>query len=75
MFCDAPSGSEFVKGNNVCPTFSTDNKEEVARIFNELKEGGEVYMDLQTTFFSELFGMVKDKYGIIWQILYYSHKE
>ncbi|MCL2597715.1 MAG: VOC family protein [Paludibacter sp.] len=75
MFSDVPSGSEFVKGNNISPTVSTDNKDEVARIFNKLKEGGEVYMKLQTTFFSELFGMVKDQFGIIWQILYYSHKE
>jgi PhnB protein len=75
MFCDVPSDAEFVKGNNITPTVSTDDKDEVTRIFNELKEGGEVYMELQTTFFSEWFGMVKDKFGLIWQVLYYSRKE
>jgi PhnB protein len=75
MFSDVPSSSEFVKGNNISPTVSTENKDEVARIFDALKEGGEVYMELQTTFFSELFGMVKDKFGVIWQILHYSRKE
>jgi PhnB protein len=75
MFCDAPSGSEYIVGNNICPTVSIDNKDEVARIFNELKEGGKVFMELQTTFFSELFGMVQDRFGVIWQILHYSRKE
>jgi PhnB protein len=72
MFSDVPSGSEFTKGNNVCPTVSIDDKEEVTRIFNELKKGGEVYMELQKTFFSEWFGMLEDKYGVIWQILHYT---
>jgi PhnB protein len=75
MFCDIPSGSKFVKGNNISPTISTGNKDEVTRIFIALKEGGKVYMELLTTFFSELFGMVKDKFGVIWQILHYSRKE
>ena len=72
MFSDIPSGGEYVKGNNICPTIGSDDKDEIARLFNELKEGGEVYMDLAPTFFSELFCMVEDKYGVIWQISYYA---
>ena len=53
MFSDIPSGGDFIKGNNVCPTISTDNKEEITRLYNELKDGGEVYMELGQTFFSE----------------------
>jgi PhnB protein len=75
MFADIPTGSEFVKGTNICPTISTDNKEEVTRMFTELKEGGEVYMELQKTFFSEWFGMVRDKFGVTWQILHYTRQE
>ena len=71
MFSDIPSGSEFICGNNVCPTIGSDDKDEIARLYNELKEGGEVYMELAPTFFSELFAMVEDKFGIIWQISYY----
>jgi len=48
-----------------------EDKEEVVRIFNELKDGGEIVMDLQKTFFSELYGMVKDKFGVVWHILFY----
>ena len=71
MFSDVPSGSKFIQGNNISLTYSVDSKDEVARIFNELKVGGEVMMELQPTFYSEMYGMVKDKFGIIWQILYY----
>jgi PhnB protein len=75
MFSDVPSGSEFVQGNNISLTYSTDSRDEVKRIFNELKENGVVIMEIQTTFYSELFGMVKDRFGIIWQILYYPRPE
>jgi len=75
MFSDVPAGSEFIKGNNISPTVSVDDKDEVTRIFNELAAEGEVYMPLGQTFFSELFGMVEDKFGVIWQILYYVRPE
>ncbi len=71
MFMDMPSGSALTVGDNINPTINIDDKEEIKRIFNELKDGGEVYMDLQKTFYSELYGMVKDKFGVIWHILYY----
>ena len=72
MFMDTPSGYPLTVGNTINPTISTDSKEEVTRIFNELKEGGEVCMELQKTFFSEWYGMVKDQFDIIWQILQYA---
>ena len=75
MFMDMPSGSPLIVGNNINPTISMDSKEEVERVFNELKAGGEVYMELQQTFFRELYGMIKDKFGVIWQILYYKREE
>ena len=72
MFMDFPADSEFSKGNNINPTVSSDDKEEITRIFNELKEGGEVCIELQKTFFSEWYGMVEDKFGVIWQLLHYT---
>ena len=74
MFMDMPSGVPLVKGNNISPTLSTYDKEEVRRLFNELQVGGRVDMDLQQTFYSELYGMVTDKFGIGWQILHYETK-
>lgn len=68
MFCDVPSDTPLVIGNNICPTIGIEDKDEITRLFNELKEGGTVEMELQKTFWSDLFGMVKDKYGVIWQL-------
>ena len=68
MFSDCPSGSQYVKGNNIMLTIGLGDVEEVKRIFQELCDGGEVYMPLGKTFFNELFGMVCDQFGIIWQV-------
>lgn len=72
MFMDMPSGFPLTIGNNINPTVNIGNKEEVTRIFNELKEGGEVFMEPQKTFFSEWYSMVKDRFGIIWHVMYYA---
>jgi len=71
MFMDYPSGMDVEAGDAIHPTISTDDKNEVTRLFNELSAGGEVYVGLSKTFFSEWYGMVKDKYGITWQLLHY----
>ncbi|MDL2229064.1 VOC family protein [Treponema sp. OttesenSCG-928-L16] len=68
MFCDVPSNMPLTRGDNISPTLGTDDKEEIRRIFAELSQGGEVLMALDKTFWSELYGMVQDKYGIIWQL-------
>ncbi len=70
MFCDVPSSMPLTKGDNISPTLGTDDREEILRIFAQLAHGGEVLMDLDKTFWSELYGMVQDKYGIIWQLSY-----
>ena len=69
MFCDMPSSIPAVVGNNFVPTINVESQEEVMRIFNELKEGGESYMEPQKIFFSECYGHVKDRFGIIWNIM------
>ena len=66
MFCDVPTGSPFIKGSNFNPTIVTKDMDEIRRMFDELREGGVVSMELQKTFWSDLYGMLTDKYGIIW---------
>ncbi|GHU63698.1 VOC family protein [Clostridia bacterium] len=68
MFSDVPSDMPLTKGDNISPTLSSDDKEEIQRIFTALSEGGTVMMPLNKTFWSESFGVVQDKYGIIWQL-------
>jgi uncharacterized glyoxalase superfamily protein PhnB len=37
--------------------------------FNALTDGGEVQMPQARTFFSPRFGMVSDRFGILWMIM------
>ena len=75
MFCDNMSGMPFVNGNNIALTIVTKDENEIRRLFDELGAGGEVDMELQETFWSNLFGMVTDKFGISWQLSHDSGKE
>lgn len=70
MFSDVPSGMPVIQGTNISPTVGSADKEEVRRIFQELQQGGSVMMELQQTFFSEMYGMVRDPFGVQWQISY-----
>lgn len=68
MFMDVPSGAGVTVGNNISLTLGFPDADEQRRVFDALREGGEILMPLEKTFFSELFGMVADKYGKIWQL-------
>jgi predicted 3-demethylubiquinone-9 3-methyltransferase (glyoxalase superfamily) len=59
MFTFNPSISFFVQIEPV---------EEVDRIWNELINGGQVMMPLDTYPWSERYGWLQDRYGITWQI-------
>jgi PhnB protein len=68
MFSDCPSDFKSIKGNNIALTIGLKEEDEIKSIFSGLAEGGKIEMRLEKTFFSELFGMVTDKFGVIWQI-------
>ena len=42
---------------------------EAERLFNALKDGGEVQMPLAKTFFSPRFGMLADRFGVCWMVV------
>ena len=70
MFSDVPSSMDVTVGDNISPVLISTDKDELRRLYNELKEGGHVNMELQKTFWSELYGMVTDQFGISWQFSY-----
>ena len=45
------------------------NKDKAERLFKALSDGGQVQMPLAETFFSPLFGMVADRFGVSWMII------
>ena len=61
------SGHLAFQGFSMC--LSLADKDEVARLFTALSDGGQVQMPLAETFWSPLFGMVTDRFGVSWMIL------
>ncbi len=41
---------------------------EANRFFAGLSDGGEVRMPISSTFFSPAFGMVQDRFGVLWMV-------
>lgn len=72
MFSDIFPGMSYTQGNNISLTVVSKNVEEINSLFDKLKEGGKVQMELQETFWSKRYGMVTDKFGIGWQLSYES---
>jgi PhnB protein len=67
MGCDAPQGRSTPIGGFQISVQSKDEPE-VKRIYEALKEGGSVQMPLAPTFWSPLFGMCTDKFGVAWMV-------
>jgi PhnB protein len=67
MGADNPPGTGNARGGfQVC--LDTSDEAEVRRLFNLLAEGGSVYMPLGKTFWSPLFGMLTDRFGVGWML-------
>ena len=67
MGCDAPPERSKPLGGFQVSVQSTDQTE-VKRIFDALQQGGSIQMPLQKTFWSPLFGMCTDKFGVDWMV-------
>lgn len=50
-------------------TIDAADEAEARRLFDALADGGQVTMPLGRTFFAESFGMVADRYGVLWLII------
>lgn len=62
----APDGYEEPKGFSLMLAIKSTTDAE--RIFHELAKGGRVVVPLEKTFWSPLFGMLVDRFGIPWLI-------
>jgi PhnB protein len=69
---DAPEGfgPPFNAGNNMHLSLDANSEADAQRVFDALSAGGHITMPLEATFWSKLFGMVTDRFGINWMIGY-----
>ena len=61
--------NKVVAGNMISLAVRFTNPDLVVETFLQLKQGGEVLKALGKQFFSPMYGWVKDKYGISWQLI------
>ena len=68
MFSDTFPGMPYTVGNNISLAIVSKDMDQIKSLFNKLKEGGTVGMDIQETFWSKCYGTMVDKFGIPWQL-------
>lgn len=68
MFSDTIPGMPIQHGDTVQIAILPDEEERARAIFTALEDGGEVILPLQKTDWSPSYGIVKDKFGIRFQI-------
>ena len=67
MGCDAPPDKSTPLGGFQV-SVETKDEAEVRRIYEALSQGGSVQMPIAPTFWSPLFGMCTDKFGVAWMV-------
>jgi PhnB protein len=58
-----------VKSDGFSLSLSANTEAEADRLFAALSEGGKVGMPLAKTFFASKFGMVNDRFGVMWMVI------
>ena len=68
MLSDTYPGMNYQPGDTVTIAIYPTEEAEAREIFAALEDGGEVFMPLQKTDWSPLYGKVKDKFGVTFQV-------
>lgn len=63
---DCSPGVHDIKGFSL--SINAADAAEATRLFNALADGGTVRMPLEKTFWSPLYGMVTDRFGVNWMV-------
>jgi len=66
MGADIP-GAEPMRSAYLTLRFTTDA--EADRVYDVLREGGEVFMKMEETFYATRFAMLRDRFGTSWMLL------
>ena len=66
MISDVFKGSPLQVGNNVQLSVDVDDADKMERLFAKMAAGGKIRIPLENTFWGARFGMVEDKFGVLW---------
>jgi PhnB protein len=68
MFSDGAPHKKITQGTNIQLNIEFSDPDKTEIIFNKLAEGGKITMPLEITFWNAKFGMLEDKFGIVWMV-------
>lgn len=51
-------------------SLTLDTVAEAERVYDTLREGGEIFMKMEQTFFAKRFAMLRDRFGTSWLLLH-----
>ncbi len=51
-------------------TLIVDSSDEAERVYALLKDGGQIFMPMEETFFAHRFAMLRDRFGTSWMLLH-----
>lgn len=66
---DVPPGM-FQKMRSAYLYLSLDSVDEAERVYELLREDGEIFMPMEETFFATRFAMLRDRFGVSWSIIH-----
>ncbi|MFD1910380.1 hypothetical protein ACFSQ7_50140 [Paenibacillus rhizoplanae] len=67
---DYEPGMPRSRGNNINICLTVETEAEAQQLFNSLKVGGTVDIELAPAYYSPAYGMVTDKFGVCFQIFH-----
>lgn len=68
MASDVPPEANYQPMRSAYLSLEVDSAAEARRIYDLLKEGGQVFMPLEENFFAFDFAMLRDRFGTSWMI-------
>jgi PhnB protein len=63
-----PMMGDVTTGQNISLSVNAASKNEADKIFNSLSSGGKITVPIADAFWGAYFGMLLDKFGIIWMV-------
>jgi len=68
MLADTPTGVEYQEGSRISLALSGEDETMLREYWDKLSDGGTVRMPLEKAPWGDIFGMLTDKYGILWMV-------
>ena len=68
MASDTPNSMGYQVGTNMSMSLSGEDEGELRGYFEKLSEGGTITMPLEKAPWGDVFGMLKDKFGVDWLV-------